>query len=321
MIKDFKNFEDYILKITQRIWEGRDIASLHRYYAQDVIVRTPGGIETNNQQVIASTMAVLNEFPDRQLLGEDVIWCGNLQDGMLSSHRIYNTATHCGEGVFGPPTFKKVYFRGLADCYAKNNQISDEWLVRDQAAIVKQLGMNPKEYALKTIKREGGFEKASKPFNLQMDIVGPYQGSGNHNQWGEKLQDILQKIMCADFSTIAKNYDRACHLSYSGGIDTVGVENAEKYWIGLRSSFPNAKFQICHKMGMENSPMPARGAVRWSLEGVHDGWGMFGKPTGAKVYIMGITHGEFGNWGLRKEYSLIDETAIWKQILLHQGEY
>ncbi|MEL7178104.1 MAG: nuclear transport factor 2 family protein, partial [Pseudomonadota bacterium] len=66
--------------------------------------------------------------------------------------------------------------------------------------------------------------------------------------------------------------------------------------------------------------MPPRAAVRWSLHGKHDGWGVFGAPTGAEVYVMGITHAEFGPRGLRREFTLIDETAIWKQILLATGD-
>jgi hypothetical protein len=46
-------------------------------------------------------MATLAEFPDRQLLGEDVIWSGTPEEGMLSSHRIISTATHLGDGVYG----------------------------------------------------------------------------------------------------------------------------------------------------------------------------------------------------------------------------
>jgi hypothetical protein len=35
------------------------------------------------------------------------------------------------------------------------------------------------------------------------------------------------------------------------------------------------------------------------------------------VYVLGITQAEFGPWGLRREWTLYDETAIWKQIHLH----
>jgi hypothetical protein len=38
------------------------------------------------------------------------------------------------------------------------------------------------------------------------------------------------------------------------------------------------------------------------------------------VYVLGITHAEFGALGpLRREYTLYDETAIWKQILLQEA--
>ena len=32
--------------------------------------------------------------------------------------------------------------------------------------------------------------------------------------------------------------------------------------------------------------MPPRAAVRWILNGKHDGWGTFGEPTGASVLFL-----------------------------------
>jgi len=34
---------------------------------------------------------------------------------------------------------------------------------------------------------------------------------------------------------------------------------------------------------------------------------------------MGFSHAEFGPWGIRSEYTVFDETTIWKQILLQTG--
>ena len=62
-----------------------------------------------------------------------------------------------------------------------------------------------------------------------------------------------------------------------------------------------------------------RAAIRWSLDGLHEGWGSFGKPSGKRVYVMGMSHAEFGPWGLRRECALVDEIAIWKQILMQLG--
>ena len=66
--EQYVDLPDYILKCTNAIWEGRDIAALDWHYADDLIVRTPAGISRGNNAGKANTMATLSEFPDRQLL-------------------------------------------------------------------------------------------------------------------------------------------------------------------------------------------------------------------------------------------------------------
>ena len=315
----FTDFPDYIIGITKEIWEDRGIGTLHDYYAPDIPVRSPGSVVKGNQGVIAATMATLAEFPDRTLFGEDVIWYGTPEDGMLSSHRLHSTATHAHDGVYGKASGKNLRYRIIADCHAINNQINDEWLIRDQGAIVRQLGCDPKDYAADLLDREGGPENCVKPFTPEIDIDGPYKGTGNDNEWGQKYADILTRIMNAEFSVIPQEYDRAVNLEHPGGVSALSHGGADKFWMGLRASFPNAQFKIEHQIGRDDPMMPPRAALRWSLWGKHDGWGSFGTPTGAQVYVMGASHVEFGPWGLRREYTLFDETAIWKQILLATG--
>ncbi|NNE89213.1 MAG: nuclear transport factor 2 family protein [Silicimonas sp.] len=312
----FTDFPDYILKITKEIWEDRGIDTLHTYYAPDIVVRSPGSVVTGNEGVIAATMATLAEFPDRTLYGEDVIWSGTPEEGMLSSHRLHSTATHANPGVYGAPTGKKLSYRIIADCHAINNQINDEWLIRDQGAIVRQLGIDPRDYARDLITREGGPEACVRPMTPDNDVAGPYTAQGNDNEWGQRYADILTRIMGAGFSVIPEAYDRAVNLEYPGGVTAISHEGADKFWMGLRASFPSADFTIHHTIGRDDPMMPPRAAIRWSLWGKHDGWGAFGAPTGEDVYVLGISHAEFGPWGLRREYTLFDETAIWKQIEL-----
>jgi hypothetical protein len=238
---------------------------------------------------------------------------------MLSSHRIISTASHLGDGSFGKATGKKVVFRTIADCHAIKNQVNDEWLIRDQGAIVRQLGMMPKDFARDQISLEGGIEKCNHPFNDSMDKKGPYIGNGNTNEWGEKYVDILNRIMNDDASVYRSEYDRGCHLEYPGGVCGHSYVDAEEFWRGLRSSMPSAVFTVEHQIGREDSHLSPRAAVRWNLKGKHDGWGVFGEPTGADLYVMGVSHAEFGPWGLRREYTLFDETAIWKQIIIKTG--
>jgi hypothetical protein len=315
----FTDFPDYILGITHEIWEQRNLATLHHYYAPDIPVRSPGSIVFGNAGVIGATMATLAEFPDRRLLGEDVIWSGTPEEGMLSSHRILTTATHLGDGVYGKATGKKLRYRVIADCHAINNQINDEWLIRDQGAVVRQLGWDPKEYAIDLIEREGGADKCVQPFHPSIDKAGPYTGRGNDNEWGAKYADILNRIMGADLGVIPAEYDRAVTGFYPGGKELISTDGVDDFWIGLRAAFPSASFTIDHQIGREDPMMSPRAAIRWSLTGKHDGWGAFGEPSGAEVHVMGASHVEFGPWGIRREYTLFDETSIWKQIAMKTG--
>ena len=321
----FTDFPDYIIGITKEIWEDRGIATLHHYYAPEIVVRSPGSVVVGNQGVIAATMATLAEFPDRQLLGEDVIWSGTPEAGMLSSHRIISTATHARDGVYGAASGKKLRYRILADCHAKDNAIDDEWLIRDQTAIVRQIGWDPTDYARDLITREGGPEACVKPLSPTTDRPGPYKGRGNDNAWGQRHADLLTRIMGADMAAIETDYDRAATLHYPGGDTGHGWAAADGFWMGLRAAFPDAEFRIDHQIGRDDPNMPPRSAIRWSLHGTHSGWGAFGRPTRAKIYLLGISHAEWGELiggqvKLRREWTLFDETAVRKQILLQTGD-
>jgi hypothetical protein len=314
----WKDFPDYILGITKEIWEDRGVASLHQYYAEDIVVRSPVSIVRGNAGVIAATLSTLAEFPDRTLLGEDVIWSEHAT-GLLSSHRILSAATHSRDGIYGKASGKRLTYRIIADCAAKADRIFDEWLIRDQGAIVRQMGWDPKTYAAEVIAREGGPETCAKPFTPARDLAGGYEGRGNDHPVGQRYAEILERVMAADLGSIPKRYDRAAQLEYPGGVTGHGWGDADAFWLALRAAFPSARFEIHHVIGRDDHGLSPRAAIRWSLTGKHDGWGGFGAPSGAEVHVMGICHAEFGPWGLRREYALYDETAIWKQILLKTG--
>ncbi len=320
----WRDFPDYIIGITQEIWENRGIETLNHYYAPDIPVRTPMGVAIGNQATIAATMATINEFPNRELLGEDVIWSGDDDVGYLSSHRLLTKATHSRDGQFGAATGKPWVVRVIADCAAKSDTIYDEWLVRDYGGLVRQLGMDPRIYTLDLIEKEGGAAHAKPVFTPAIDVAGDYTGTGNDNPWGQRYADILTRIMDKDFTTITRDYDRAVIGEYAGAVTSIGREGCDAFWVGLRSSFPHATFKIHHQIGMDGGMLSPRAAIRWSLDGTHDGWGTFGEPTGAAVHVMGMCHAEFGPFGsdgigLRREFALYDEIAIWKQILMQSA--
>lgn len=316
----FATLPDYIHGVTHEIWEERQIASLHQSYGAEMIMRSTAGLILGVEGVIKDTLAAQAAFPDRKILGDDVIWSGTEKDGYLSSHRSIITGRHTGQGVFGPPTGKVVTTRCIADCFVQDDVITDEWLCYDFSAMVQQLGQTSRAWAAAVIAREGGHDSAIRPFTPAQDRPGPYDGTGNDHALGDRLADILTRIMGYDVAVIDAQYDRAVGFYHAGGVTGWGRQDVAAQWMQLRAAFPDAAFTVHHKIGRDDKGEPDRAALRWSLDGHHTGHGTFGPPTGAPVHIMGFTHAEFGPYGLRREWSLWDEVAIWKQILLHTGQ-
>jgi hypothetical protein len=315
----WKDLPDYILGITKEIWEDRNVHTLHGYYGKTMAKRSPDGVVVGAANVIAESLGAMALSPGIEILGEDVIWSGDEDQGFLSSHRSIIFCPHTVDGPLGKPTGKRLWQYCIADCACRDNVIYDEWLVHDTAAFVRQLGMEPKAYAEAAIMREGGPDGCKKPLTPETDAAAVYQGHGNKHPVGQRYAAILQRIMDADFAVIQSEYDRACHLQLPGGVTDHGRPAADRFWLGLRAAFPTATFELHYMIGRGDPGLCPRAALRWSLTGAHDGWGSFGPPSGAKVHMMGISLAECGPWGLRREYVLIDETAIWKQIVLKTG--
>jgi len=317
--KKYKNFPDYILKITKQIWEGKDVDSIGEFYTDNIPVRSPFGITYGNKPVIEATYNTLKEFPNRQLLGEDVIWNGNDDKGYHSSHRILSKGTHLGDGFYGKPTGKDIYYRVIADCACKDNQVYDEWIVRDQGAMVRQIGYTPKEFAQIMIDKEGGLEKAKKLFDKN-DIKPSdyYPINVEKSSPGENYSKILSKVFEEGYDF--KDYNRASNIYWPGNKLGHGREDISKFWNSLKDIFTDIKFTIEHVGYLDESDKNPRASIRWFLEGVHSNDSEdYGKKTNSKLFIMGINHVELNQDGVIREWVLFDEVAIWKQILMNNN--
>ena len=259
----YRDLPDFILGVTREVWEGRGVGTLRASYAPDIVVRSPASLVVGNEAVIAATLATQAEFPDRVLLGEDVIWSGSPEEGMLSSHRILSTATHTGDGAYGKASGRRLRYRTIADCHARDNRIDDEWLIRDQGAVVRQLGWEPAAYARHLIEAEGGPDRCVRPFVPEADRPGPYAGRGNDSEWGAKYADILGRIMAADVSVVASEYDRACQLDYAPGAQGSSHDFAARFWLELRASFPlgGARHRPPDRPGGPADAAPRRAAL------------------------------------------------------------
>lgn len=313
---EFKDLDHYIRVITDRIWEGGRIDDIRLYYSDPCIVETPASVSTRLQDVVDGTRATLAMFPDRRLLAEDVLQSGDEDGGFLSSHRIISTMTHRGDGIFGKASGRLVHARTIADCVCKDNRIVHEWLVRDQGAIALQIGSTPRDLAQTWLNQRGGWKKP---------VVGQApDGYRSHIDDEPVAQAYAQAIEAfAHGGQDATLYDEAVH--HIGPCETTryGRLEVQTFWGALFGSLLVESFTLEHLALNRGGGRPDRIAMRWRAQARHTNHatalGLYGPASDRGVEIMGINHIEIVDGRVLREWVLIDEVAVWMQVLTAQA--
>lgn len=319
--EEFLDTADFSRKITGRIWHDRGIDLIRKHYADKVLVRHPlSGITTTCSDVIKGSLGVMYEFPDRRIYDEDFIWSEESPGVFYNSHRLFSTMTHLGHGMFGPATGTKIKAYTLADIMYRENQAFNEYLIRDHAGIASQIGLDPEELAtsMAITHHEAGRKPATSDELVQMWTDGS-EMKAPIPELAERYADTLKRIWeDASIRLIKESYHDES-VSVVPGPDMLnGREAQERFVVGYLASMPHAKFRLHHWVERVDPGMPVRVALRWTLEGQHDGFGKFGKPTGAPLVVMAISHAEFWNGRIMREWHGIDELSLWKQIADHR---
>lgn len=320
--KEYNDIVDYILKITHRIWEEKGIGIIYDTYHNDVTMHCSSTTLVGIKDVVANTLQTLHTFPDRRLIGENVIWSCHDTNGFLSSHRVLSTATNLGDSTFGKATGRRVNFRTVIDCAVENNRIYEEWLVRDNLWLVKQLGFDVHEVA-KTLARNS--KRKTPPLQSRYGLGESMQGqlmpekyTAKDDSVGEMMLEMHSRIynykMICD---VKKYYADNALVHYICDKDLFGFEEIQGMIISLLSSFPNAHYGVdrvtCNqRRGINEYDV----AVRWRLRGLHEGLGTFGAPTMKPVEFLGITHYRIVNGKIEEEWITYDGLDVLRQIYL-----
>lgn len=274
-------------------------------------------------EVISGTLQTLHAFPDRRLIGQNVIWSSFDKNGYLSSHRIMSTATNLGDSSFGPATGKKINFRTTVDCAVEDNRIHEEWLVRDNLWIVKQLGFDPHEVAKRMAKHSlSKMPALQQHFGICEAMEGqmvPKIYTANDNSVGELILEMTSRIYNYKlFNEVLKYYHENAVVHYICDKDLIGYDEIQGMLISLFASFPNASFSVervtCNERDIKDEWDVA---VRWRIKGLHEGIGYFGSPTGKPVNILGINHYHISNMKVKEEWITFDGLDVLRQIYLN----
>ena len=314
-----RNVPEFIYGITREIWEERGVGGkLDKYYAPDILLRAPTGLTVGNQDVVSQTLQTLHQFPDRQLVGEDVIWTLAPDDSFLSSHRLISVMTHSGDGILGAASGRVVRSRIIADCWVQKQVVREEWLVRDQASFALCLGREPRELALELTQREIRSGEPVSFFLPAHDRPGAYRPTIADDEAVHACIAGLHRIwQFKETAAIRNVYFPGAVLHAPGGKSLYGHLDIDRFVVGYLASFPDARFEVHSALVNRDAELPTRIALRWSLLGRHSGFGHFGEATGADVFVMGMSHVYLTEGQIRMEWLLADEISIWKQIHAH----
>ncbi|MEM8771179.1 MAG: ester cyclase [Pseudomonadota bacterium] len=325
---EFVDIADYIIRITDRIWHERKIELCLKYYAEDSVIHTLTGDIVGAATVEANTHATLAAFPDRTLDGDNVIWSGDEDEGFYSSHLITSRMTNLGPSEFGPATGKRARIRTIADCVCKENKIVEEWLVRDNASLLMQLGLDPTEVARsqaendaaagrslietlsrwrdKTLSGASKTEAEENPQRPEADAAS-FASFVLDELWNRKNLDALPDLF--DFRVGA-------HLTANR--DLYGTVEYKEYLKGVFAALPDLIATVDHVAVIPYLGDAKDIAVRWSMAGTHTGGDLFGAASGAPVYILGASHWRVMNGRIREEWTVFDELALLRQIETHR---
>ncbi|MCY4566607.1 MAG: hypothetical protein OXE40_19265, partial [Gammaproteobacteria bacterium] len=83
----YRNIIDYIVRITYRIWEGRDVEYIRDTYSDTSQVYDDYGLQLGDAKIVADTYHTTGAFSDIQLIADEIVWAGDDEVGFHTSHR------------------------------------------------------------------------------------------------------------------------------------------------------------------------------------------------------------------------------------------
>jgi predicted ester cyclase len=321
----YTDIVDYIIRITHRIWEEKAVGYIYDTYQHNCVVHGSGGSVHGREAVVMATLQTLAAMPDRRIYGDDVIWAGNEDDGFHTSHLITAAGLNTGYSAYGPPTGRKMVWRAIANCVAKENMIFEEWLLRDETSLIRQMGYDVaavvEQQARAQLEQQalpepagelgrllGQYAPAPLPArpNGQFDVE-DFVRSSYHEIWNRRMLNV-----------IAERYATSHIASTSGNRRFQGQAELTGFVLALFGMFPDAGVNVDQVYWNGDQQGGYRVAVRWTFSGTHTGPGVYGSPSGARVRVMGLSQHHIKHGVFFKEYSLFDEMELLRQIALQR---
>ena len=317
----YQNIVDYIVRITYRIWEDRDVEYILDTYSSFSKVFDDYGLQLGNQKIVDDTHHTTGAFSNIKLIADEVIWAGNDKIGFHTSHRTIIRGTNDGPSKYGPATNKDIDILVIANCVALENRIFLEHVCYNTSSMLLQLGMNLDDMAKKLAATAPlGWPRDQKTWNDLKNAARPeipifenlpITGFDIDRFLRITFENLWNK---RDYDKLDLNFVE--NLQFEGPTNRKfnGLKDYQDFLKSLATCFPDLELQVDEIYWMGDEIDGFLSSTRWSASGTHKGSGVYGPPTGSQVQIWGITQNEIQKGRITKEWMLFNEMDLMMQI-------
>jgi len=317
---DYTDIVDYIVRCTHKIWEEKAVGLIYTHYAHNAIVHTSSGVMYGREAMVVNTLQRIAAYAERRAFADDVIWSGNETDGFYSSHRVSSLGTNTGYTEYGPPTYKKVWRWGVADCFIRENKIVEEWLASDAITELRQMGYDPLELAHKAVlpyspHTHGEIDRL--PTGQQAPEFLEVVADGDPRAF---IRAVLENLWNARMVNMVRAHYAPGHVAFvPDSRKLYGHGDYENFVITMLACFPDLALNIDHQCVLGDEARGYRVATRFTMQGTHTGYGPYGAPTNRRIFLIGMSHHEIEAGKIAREWTLFDEFALLKQLYARIG--
>ncbi len=318
---EYTSIEQYTLRSSRKIWQDKALGLIYTHYAHNVTVHRSDGETYGRDGALEHAVRTLAAIPDLRLEGDEVISSGDAQNGFLVSHLVTVCGHHFGYSRYGAPNENPLEYLQISMQFVRENRVVEEWVVTDEIAVIRQLGLD--EVALaKSITLEELSRGCQAPVTGLSEIV---RSSGQHHpaiqleadpRNPDELPVLLYGLIwnARMLDQIKVLYAPSAEIVVPGNRKFKGHDDLTRHVLGWLAAFPDCAINLDQVIHNGNESDGFLISARWTLQGTHLGSSAYGTPSGRRVRLIGISHFEVRDGQIQREHTVWDEFALLKQI-------
>lgn len=317
----YRNIIDYIVRITYRIWEEREVGYIRETYDQDSQVFDDYGLQLGAEKIVRDTTHTTSAFSDIKLIADEIIWAGDDTVGFHTSHRTIIRGTNDGDSKYGPATHKHVDVWCIANCVARDNKIFLEHVLYNNSSLLLQLGKDLRETAVSLARDPPAgwsnsqatwapLRAAARP-PRPLSESAPVSGFDVDAFARSHVEQVWNR---RNFTALGSTYAANATFHGPSGRAFAGRDAYRDYALQMLEAFPDLITQTDEVYWMGNDAEGYLASVRWSAIGTHGGSGLYGKASGRPVRVWGITQYRIVDGQILENWTMFNELNLMMQL-------